>query len=248
MREVPEEVGISLVAVWVGPSPKHYGAGLRFTDTGVLDAVVTVLEKQGKRDIMRTGEWLYFFEGDGEWVAALRAAINEGRFVKIEDAYPEEWEMIRLLPEKPGVEMVGAGFGKLDEEFVASLDELPEFGGDVKSLAESAKLQSTAFGLYAKVVPASISDFSEKSIKQLGPVGIVVTRTGYPGFLIGFMFGRAASGAGLENVQIKDGDAYYKAMREDMHIFIKNRSSIFYITAATERNDAQSLMESVFAE
>ena len=247
---LPSEAGISLWTVWVGPIPKDFGMGFQFVDLSVLDAVVKELEGgAGSWDHLRKGEWLYLFDGDVEWVEALKSSLEGGRFVRLEDAYPDEWEMIRLLPETPPGDVIGAGFGKLDEEFLAGLGEqVGGIGSDVQSLVDAVNIKSAVFGLYAYEMPAEMPEFGEDFLEEMGLSGLIVTKTGYPGFIINFIFGRAASGAGLEKMDMKGGDAYYKALQESLHVLIKNIGSIFYVAVASETDSARALMESVLAD
>ena len=154
-----------------------------------------------------------------------------------------------MLPETPPGQIVAAGFAKLDEEFVAGIAEAGQStGSEVKNLIDAVNVKSAAFGLYAEQVPTSLASFNEDFLKEMGLSGLVVTKTGYPGFIISFMFGRSASGAGLEKVAIEGGDAYYKAVQENLHAFIKNFGSTFFIAGAADDASAQTLMESVVAE
>jgi len=247
---LPSEVDIGLWTVWVGPKPEDFGMGFQFVDLSALDLVAQELESRSDwAEYLRMGEWLYLFGGEVEWVEALKSSIEEGRFVGIEEAYPDEWELIRLLPETPPGEVLGAGFGKLDDEFLAGMEE--QFGGvgsDVKSLVDSARLRSAAFALYARQAPAELAEFDEEFLKEMGLSGLIITKAGYPGFIINFLFNRAASGAGLEKVQIEGGDAFYKALQESLHVLIKNFGNTFYVAAASEEGSAQALMESVLVE
>ena len=249
-QQLPSEVTIGLWLVWVGPKPNSFGMGLLFQDSSALDAVVTKLEQVNSSwDYMSQGDWLYAFKGDTEWVQAIKSAIRDGRYVEIADAYPDEWALVQLLPETPPGQMVAAGFARLDEEFVTGITETSQgTGSDVKSLIDAVNVKSAAFGLYAEQVPTSLSTFSEDFLKNMGLSGLVVSKTSYPGFIISFMFGRAASGAGLEKTEIEGGDAQYKALQEDLHVFIKNFGSTFFVAGAADKASAQTLMESVVAE
>lgn len=249
-QQLPAQVAIGLWLVWVGPTPRSFGMGLQFQDSATLDAVATTLEQADSSwDYMRQGDWLYAFKGDAEWVQAIKSAIRDGRYVEIAEAYPEEWALVRLLPETPPGQIVAAGFARLDEEFVTGIAETAQgTGADVKSLIDAVNVKSAAFGLYAEQVPATLATFSEAFLKDMGLSGLVVTKTGYPGFIIGLMFSRAASGAGLEKTEITGGDAYHKTLQEDLHVFIKNFGSTFFVAGAADKSSAQTLMESVVAE
>lgn len=247
---LPSETGIVLWSVWVGPRPKDFGMAFEFSDAAVLDVLVEQLaEGPGRMEHMRLGNSLYFFSGEVEWVEALKASIGEGRFVGVEDAHPDEWKLLQLLPEEPPGKVLGAGFGKLDDEFLEGM--VAEFrgpGGDVRQLADAARIKNAVFGLYAKETPNTLSEFDEDFLMEMGLSALVVTKAGYPGFIINFLFSRAASGAGLEKVDIEGGDAYYKALQENLRVMVKNRGSIFFATVASERDSAQRLMESILKE
>lgn len=246
----PLEASVALWTVWVGPRPKDFGMGFQFVDLSDLDTVVRRIEQESEpKDYLRKGEWLYLFEGDVEWVEALKASLESGTLVLLEEAYPDEWELIRLLPESPPGDVVGAGFGKLDDEFLAGLSEqVGGIGGDVESLADAVNVKSVAFGLYAEDLPAAMPELGEDFLEEMGVSGLIVTKTGYPGFIINFVFSRAASGAGLEKIDIKGGDAYYKALQESLHVLVKNTGSTFFVAGASEMDSARALMESVLAD
>jgi len=247
---LPSEAGIVLWSVWVGPRPRDFGMSFEFSDAAVLDVVVERLAQEpGRMEHMRLGNSLYYFNGEVEWVEALKASIGEGRFVGVEDAHPDEWKLIQLLPEEPPGEVLGAGFGKLDDEFLEGMEaEFGGLGGDVRELANAARIRNAVFGLYADETPKTLSEFDEDFLMRMGLSALVITKAGYPGFIINFLFSRAASGAGLEKVSIEGGDAYYRALQENLRVMVKNRGSIFFATVASERDSAQRLMESILKE
>lgn len=244
------EADVALWTVWVGPRPKDFAMGFQFVAPSDLDTVVGRIEKEPEpRDYLRKGDWLYFFEGDVEWVEAVKTSLGGERSVLLEEAYPDEWELIRLLPESPPGAVVGAGFGKLDDEFLVGLSEqVGGVGSDIESLAEAVNVKSAAFGLYGEVMPAAMPELGEDFLEEMGVSGLIVTRTGYPGFIINFVFSRAASGAGLEKMEIKGGDAYYKALHESLHVLVKNVGSTFFVSGASEMDSARALMESVLTD
>jgi len=246
----PLEAGVALWTVWVGPRPKDFGMGFQFVDSSGLNIVVRRIEQESEhKDYLRKGEWLYLFEGDVEWIEAVKASLESGTLVRLEEAYPDEWELIRLLPESPPSDVVGAGFGKLDDEFLAGLSEqVGGIGSDIESLADAVNVKSAAFGLYAEDVPSALPELGEDFLEEMGVSGLIVTKTGYPGFILNFVFSRAASGAGLEKMEINGGDAYYKALQESLHVLVKNIGSTFFVAGASEMDSARALMESVLAD
>jgi hypothetical protein len=203
----------------------------------------------GADDHKRKDDWLYVFHGDVEWVEALKASLDSGSSVGIEEAYPDEWELIRYMPEVAPEEIIGAGFGKLDEEFMSGLgDQIGSLGSDVETIVDAVKVKSAAFGLYSADFPEVLPEFDADFLEGMDASGLVVTKTGYPGFIVSFIFGRAASGAGLQKMDIMGGDAYHKAMQEDLHVLVKNVGSAFFVTGAADLNKARALMESVLEE
>ena len=189
------------------------------------------------------------FIGETRPGAAVRDIFAKGVAAYQAAGYPDEWKLIGMLPETPSGKVLGAGFGRMDEEFLQGMDaELHELAGDARQLIETARIKSAAFALYSEDTLSRLPEFDEDFLVNMGLSGLAITKAGYPSFIISFMFSRAASGAGLEKVDIEGGDAYYKAFQEDLRLMLKNKGSIFFVTLAADRDSAQKLMESVLQD
>jgi len=241
----PTEVVVSRLRVWVGPGPKDVGMSLEVADARALDLAAQVLEKQEtKFEHIQQGNVLLLYKGEADWSQALKSALAEGRTVRLEERYGDAWEMATLLPERVEGTPIAAGFGSLDDEFMGNLEaEYPGPGGDVKRYAGATRVKNAAFALYARNPVQRVEQFSQDLVKRQGWGVVLAARSGYPGFLINMMFGRAASGAGLTKRTVGERDVYY-AETQEMHLMVKNVGSVFFVALSPDEPRAQALIAS----
>ena len=248
-RGFPREVEVNRLEVWVSEIPQVYGMVYELTEGRLARLLAEELETSdtGYRHRLQDNR-LYLFKGKGDWIEALRASIFEGRFVAMEDAYPDAWVLFNLLPEAPPGDPLAAGFGVLDNEFVDRLAkgvawEIRTFQGFVKS----AKLKNLVFGLYSTGSPTHLDGVGRDSLFESSNQGAVLaTRSSYPGFLVSFIFGSAASRGGFQKVTFTSlrgkEKAFYISPDDELHALIKNRGNLFTIALSAEREKAEELI------
>ncbi|MEX2598266.1 MAG: hypothetical protein WD533_01265, partial [Dehalococcoidia bacterium] len=74
---------------------------------------------------------------------------------------------------------------------------------------------------------------------------IAAATSGYPGYMIGFLFSRFSERAGLEETTVDGSSAYHRAIGDDLHLLVKAYGSTFFFAVAPTREGADELMVSV---
>lgn len=248
----PTEAGLSRVALWVGPVATSFAAMVEMTDDSVAGFIYDELAKEESREFWhaRQGRRIFLGREKGEWAQAVKGAIAENRFKPFQESLPKAWDLIQLLPVTPPGEPLAVGFGRLDKEFLNSLEA--RFGGEMGGFRRAlgmARLEDVALALYSE----RLLRFPEEAVelqdylRGQGVGAIMVTRSSYPGFLVSFIFNNLASRAGLEKMKVGGEDVFYTSMDEDMYLLVKCRGNVFFITLSEGRERAKALMRAALA-
>ncbi len=245
----PRQVEMENLKVWVSSSPSVYGIGYEFTDAETALWLITELEETDtKLSYSIDGNTVYVFYGGGDWIEALRASINEDRYVKIQDVYPDAWVLYNLLPEVPVGEPVAAGFGRLGTDLLGYLErDVASEAGFLRRFASSARIENVVFGLYSTEEETNLDQLHKDSLLENSHQGVVLaTRSSYPNFLVSFIFGGASSRAGLRKVSVSGSEgsakAYHTSPVDEFHVIVSNRGNLFTIALSPAREMAERLI------
>jgi hypothetical protein len=252
--EVPKIARVSWLAAFLGPTIEDFGSRVRFDRADVVQYVGSMLEESTNDRTMWHGVFdheMRVVRGTGAWMQNARGALESGRLVSIKVQHPEAWEIMRLLPsESPvGLNPVAAGFLYNSGGLVKSLlDRQGVDGTGISSALSYARVKVMAFTVYTDQL-LEISEDVVKDYRQSSDVGIVlVAKSGYPGFLVSFLFGNFMGQAGMENILIGEEKVYYLKLADDVHMFVKNLGSVLYFTVAWNRDKGEYLMESILSQ
>ena len=246
----PNRVGVSTMALWASSTPRVYGMMYEFDDAAIARRLAQELSSAGSNlSHVTKGKRLYLYKGKGDWLEGLKASIDQRRYILLKDAYPGMWDLYNLLPDVPPGQPLGAGFGRLDLDFLDRLtrDWAPELGA-IRSFARSAKLENAVFGLYSTESQILLTDLGPDSLLgESGQSAIMASRSAYPSFLVSLVFGRAASNAGFERVRLSEvpnaASGYYHPGGENLHTVINNRGNLFTIAVSGEREATELIMQ-----
>ncbi len=248
--ELSQDIGVTSLAVWVGPSVDAVGIGVRLANSELGLLIEEELEEASLqvRHFRRQGI-LYIVKGSGEWAEALYSSLKEERFVNMAEAYPKPWELMNGLPEAPLGHPVVAGFGVLDSQLLDRLErDVAANGGLLRNLMGAARLRHLAFALYSEGPLEGVPALDGSFLVGTGLSGVMVTRSSYPSFLVSLLFGNIASRSGLTKVAVEKPEGveelFYLYLTGGTHFMVKNRGNVFSISLAPQKKTAEELIKS----
>ena len=247
-QDSQREVGLTRLTAVMADSVYEFGARMEFTEEAGAAMVQQLVEDQADTSglsLSRQRSRLHLVRGEGPWARDLRSALEEGRTVGLAERYPDVWETIRLLPEKPPAPPVAAGFlrnvGDLVETVMRAQGvEAPGLG----TALGLVRARSVAFAVYADDLGQLPKGALDSRLEDAGVGIIVVARAGYPGFIIDFLSSFAGR-AGMVEIELGEELAQYRALAEEVHMMLKAYGSTLYFTLAPTQDGARRLMESV---
>ncbi len=149
------------------------------------------------------------------------------------------------LPADPPEPPVAAGFTRLDGGLIDSLGELVGASGPgITSALRTARVTDLVFALYQETPPAVTDSVDADYMTETGTVALVVTKSGYPGFVVGMGIGVFAGQAGLEEIELGEATAYYIGWGS-LHIVLRQRGGVLFVALAGSRDRAEAVMATV---
>ncbi|MCS7207105.1 MAG: hypothetical protein NZ951_04110 [Dehalococcoidia bacterium] len=245
-----EAVRLSSLAAWLAPDAQTFGASGLFPNPQDATAVEDILrEVQPPIWTLRSGQRVYLVRGEGSAADALRQAIQNGRQVRLQDAYPKAWDALRRLPEKPPGTPVAAGFALTTREFLEALSR--RTGGDVGGLQQAlgtARIEVVAFALYVSqplALDRPLQGGPLAFLDQHKAVALAVGRASVPAVVIRAALGVVARQAGLQPHTV-EGQTVYALQQDGIHMRLRAQGNIFYLAAAPRPEDADRAIASTF--
>lgn len=234
---VPEEQAANLaaerMAIWTGPGKD--AVGLQFILTKEEGA--QALEKAAQDPetglvLVRKGTQIVVIRGKSDWSVGLRAAIENGDMVSFKDTYPEAWENIQLLPEKPPRPPVAAGVLIIDDGLLSTLSESGT--SDLRSLGmalKSVPTKGAAFAVYGSK-PLALPPVIDAEYMRASELRVVVAlRTKLVGPLLGGVLNTLAGSLNLEKVEV-GGQEVLRYQQGDVTALLVPRGGTLYVVAA----------------
>ena len=243
------EVGIQRMAAWMGPDLQSFGASFRFQDVQDATFVEEQMAERAREAVQswRDGADLQLARGSGPWVEGLRSALSNGSTVDFQEAYPEVWKLIRLLPTSPPGEVVAAGFLRPTSTVIDSLAaraglDLGRFGPALGTV----NVKIVAFAAYSNQRIVFPTEVTPEYIQENQIGAIYIARSSYPGFILSFFLDRFAGRVDLEETQVIGETVLYREY-EDVYLMVKVLGNTIFFTLAPSRDYAQELMAAVLA-
>ena len=242
---IPEFVEVGEARSWSGPTSGAFGASLRFTDEAEASAIGTYLEGADGPWHKLDGSLLTLVRGEGAWPRQARQAVELDLSASLAAKYPDVWDLLQDLPADPPEPPAAAGFTRLDGGLIDSLGELVGASGPgITTALKTARVKDLAFALYQEIRPALTDSVDTDYMLETGTAALVVTKSGYPGFVVGLGIGVFAGQAGLEEIESGETEAYYIGWGS-LHIVLRNRGSVLFVALAADRERAEAVMAAV---
>ena len=245
----PTEVGVQRMAAWMGPDLQSFGASLRFQDVQDATFVEEQMAERAREAVQswRDGADLQLARGSGPWVEGLRSALSNGSTTDFQEAYPEVWKLLRLLPASPPGEVVAAGFLRPTSTVIDSLAaraglNLGRFGPALGTV----NVKNVAFAAYSNQRIVFPTEVTPEYIQEYQIGAIYIAQSSYPGFILSFFLDRFAGRVDLEETQVIGEAVLYREF-EDVYLMVKVLGNTIFFTLAPSRDYAQELMAAVLA-
>ncbi len=244
--EIPETMAINRLALAVGPDLESFGGVIEFNRDLLAEMAGDLVSGKPEISTFRDGRSLALVRGTGGWADAMEVALRSGDSSRFQDAYPDSWELMRLLPENPPMDPVAAGFVEVDSTLLDSLAS--EAGVGLSGLGQalgSINVTDIAYAAYTNEPLNLPEEFGRDYLEESGVGAVFVAQSSYPGFLLGFFLNTFADRIGLETGTEVSGQDVLAREEGEMHLLVKPVGSTIFLVLASSSQDAQLLMASV---
>ncbi len=246
-EEIPETVGINRLMLAVGPDLDSFGGAIEFNREILAEMAEDVMSGRPEVSAWRQGNVLDLVRGTGGWADAMESTLRSGDSSRFQDAYPDIWELMRLLPERPPGEPVAAGFLKVDTGLLDSLTS--EAGLGLSGLGQALgaiRITDVAYVAYTDNTSLALpEDFGRDYLEEAGVGAIFVVRSAYPGFLLSFFLNTFADRVGLQKGTEVSGEDVLSKDLDDMYLVAKSLDNTLFLSLAPTRERAEALMAAV---
>ncbi len=242
---VSVDVSVSDMAAWIGPNIDTYGGRVSFNESVSADVAVTVLSSHMDIDVWREGSHVLFVRGGGEWADGIKGALQSGDTQRFQDAYPDTWELMGLLPSEPPVEPMAAGFSSTSGNIMDDIAAKTGLNlGDLGEAFGAINVTEVVFAAYAGnaiTIPGQINrDFLSNS--RVG--GIIVARSTYPGAILSFFLDSFSDQIGLGDGPTISGQEVLSRESDGVHLLLTTLGNTIFLSIAPSKAMAEALMAS----
>lgn len=251
---IPETVGINRLALAVGPDLGSFGGAIEFESASrgfyndiQAEMAEIVASGQPEVTVWRGNKELFLVRGTGGWADAMKVALQSGDASRFQDAYPDIWELMRLLPERPPGEPVAAGFLKVDTGLLDSLTSKAGLG--LRGLGQALgaiRITDVAYVVYTDNTSLALpEDVGREYLEEAGVGAVFVVRSAYPGFLLSFFLNTFADRVGLQKGTEVSGEDVLSKDLDGMYLVAKPLDNTLFLVLAPTRERAEALMAAV---
>ncbi|PZC48753.1 MAG: hypothetical protein C1O27_000122 [Chloroflexi bacterium] len=236
---------VNTVSAWTGATVGNFGGSLSLASAGDASSVERLFGLNDDRAVWSRiiGSALYIARGNGFWRESIEKSVQDHTFRSLEETNKEAWEMMKGLPENPPLPPLAAGFldiTTLDIEGMARKGGVNLSG--VTPALGALRIKQVAFGVYGDPINAIPERIGLDYLKSTDLGAVFVTKSGYPGFLLGFLFSNFAGDADLSGVDIGDGVKAYSRELDGLHLLVANSGSSVVFALASQPSAAEALL------
>ena len=242
---------LSRATIAISEAPKDFSGTLEFADVG---------EAQTARDLYQARPesanfWgvldapkVHIVHGESPWALNVRAQVDSGNMVSIEDSDPLAWDLLTNLPESTEKPPLAVGALTLGGDMLKDVTELAGvqlFG--LNTVFGFVGVHNVAFGIYADASVGVSDGLNEEFFKEAEVAIVMVSNPGYPGVVVSFLLKMVSGRVGMESIEIGDTAARYRTVN-DLHLIVKNKGSLLYTVVASTRSEAERLVLSAIED
>ncbi|MBI4197714.1 MAG: hypothetical protein HY533_01220, partial [Chloroflexi bacterium] len=233
----------------VGSNLDEFGGEVKFSRDILAEIAEDVAKERAGLSVFRDGSLLNLVIGTSGWADALKRALELGEGSAFSEAYPEAWELLRMLPQSPPAPPVAAGFARVEggvlEEASGRLKL--NLSGVTQALG-SLNVSQVTFVAYAEEDLSIKESIGPDFFREHGASVAVAMRSGYPGYLLGFFLDSFASQAGLEKGNTVAGVEVLTRDLGDAYLVAEPIGSVLFLSVAPDRARAEALMGAILGQ
>lgn len=246
---IGDSVVVNSMALAAGTDTQHAGGVISFQDATTADAAAQLAAARPLTQAWRNGNNMGLAHGDGDWPGALKASLQAGNGSPVSQANPDAWDLLRMLPQTPPSKPVAAGYVKVDGNLMEDAAGRLQLNlSGVTQALGSLNVSQVAFIAYAAGDLSTKDPVSLAYLSQRGASALLVMKSSYPGFLLGFFLNNFASQAGLEKGEQVAGQDVLTKDLGDAYLVAKPIGSVLFLSVAPDKAHAEALMESVLKQ
>ena len=233
------------MSVWFGPNIESFGGIVDFKETASAEVAQKVLSSHAGIDAWRESGVVLFVRGGGEWAADTKASLHSETSEIFQEAFPDAWDLMTLMPSDPPAEPVAAGFtstkgGTLDH--IASKTGLDLGGlGQAFGVINVSQVAFVAYSDDTINIPAQV----DRAFLFSSHVGVImVAESSYPGALLSAFLSSFSDQMGLSDGLTIGGEEVLSRELGGAFLFLKSIDSTVFLSLAPSQSMAQALMAS----
>jgi hypothetical protein len=240
-----ETISMERATLILGSTTANLGASLEFSSVGDSQSVWNMV-----KDTLDAEEFwgrnqddlILLATGDQGWRDAVTSAYADDDLISVREQSPSGWNLLSNLPKEPPSKPVMAGVLQIDADMLQSLMSSENL--EVERIGNAfglVRVDSLAFAVYTDDPLNMSTEFSYERILNSSSGILFVSQSSYPSPIVSFMLGVMSDRTDLELIELATTNARYRTV-DDLHLIIKNRGSLLYVSIATSKDDAEALM------
>ena len=222
---------------------REYAGRAEFVDAE--EASVAALKLEADIWTRAGNRILLFGKPDSAWAGTVRAAWEGEDRVSWAECEPAAWRGWLLLPDDPRLPLLGLGFVRNRGDLLdGTLSEIGVEVGGLGSALRLARMDVASFGLYGDFGEAP-SEINADVLRGTGTGMVVVAESSYPAFVVGSMWGRIVSAAGLEAIALGGEGVHYRSLEGGWHLMAKRYGRTLYFGVGASRAEVEEMAVAV---
>lgn len=242
---------LSRATIAISEAPKDFSGTLEFANVGEAQTAWDLYQSRpesadfsGVLDAPK----VHIVHGESPWALDVRAQVDSGNMVSIEDSDPLAWDLLTNLPESTEKPPLAVGALTLGGDMLKDVSELAGiqlFG--LNTVFGFVGVHNVAFGIYADASVDVPDELNEEFFEKVKVAVVMVSNPGYPGVVVSFLLKMVSARVGMESIEIGDTAARYRTVN-DLHLIVKNKGSLLYTVVASTRSEAERLVLSAIED
>lgn len=243
---MPNSIESKSIALSIGPDLDSFAAKLEFPDPEFAEIMLKLLSPKSNFNNWKADNFVNVVHGSDEWTNAIRNTLVSGDVLPIAKAYPKAWALFHVLPENPRGQPIAAGFMNMSNVSMGSTGTI--FGLDLRNFHQvfsTINATDMAFIFYAHDQISLSRSLEPDYLKENGINAVFVTRSTYPGFVLGFFLDKLSSRVGLQGILLFNGTKVFYSNFNGMHLIVKAIGNTVFMVVAPTKHSAETLITNV---
>ncbi|MBI4310445.1 MAG: hypothetical protein HY681_01580 [Chloroflexi bacterium] len=240
---------VAQLSVGAGPDIDSFGGNIVFESETEAGIATSALSTQHQVMVWQDGKDVGLVHGTGDWAAAAKGILQADGQATFAEAYPEAWDMLRMLPQAPPDPPVAAGFAKIEGGILEQASSRIQVGMEgVTQALGLLQVSQVSFIVYSAGNLSVKDTIGPEYLKERGISAAAAMHSGYPDVLLGTFLDAFASQAGLEKGnQIAGQDVLTRDVGA-AYIIVKPVGNTVFLTVSPDRTKAEALMTAILEQ